>query len=372
MAIVNYLHSGGLTAPAVAADWPGGYWWHWLFYAVAIIVALLIMVMGAIYIERRGLGRMQSRLGPNRVGPFGLLQPVADAIKILLKENIVPSTADRIVHFMAPIVAFTPVILILAVVPVMNGAALADLNIGILYVVAVSSIGSVGVFMAGWGSGSKFSLLGAMRNVAAVVSYEIPMVLSIGVVLFTGSLATSQIIARQNIPFILMQPLGFLLFFAAACAEINRSPFDLMEADQEIVAGYMTEYSGMRFAMFYLVEYAEAIAMSAVITTLFLGGWRGPWLPPWLWFLVKTFAVFFFMVWTRTTLPRVRIDQLMAFAWKFLFPLGLINLFITAIQVLVWPDSLPWILIIINFAVMGALILIWSKFFRLGWGRVQV
>jgi len=212
-----------------------------------------------------------------------------------------------------------------------------------------------------------------MRNVAAVVSYEMPLVLAVvGVVMVAGSLSMNQIVVAQDIPFILFQPLGFLIFFAAGCAEINRSPFDLMEADQELVAGFHIEYSGMKFAMFYLVEYAEAIAIAAIITTLFLGGWRGPLLPPWLWFIVKVFIVFFLMVWTRATLPRVRIDQLMALAWKFLFPLALINLFVTAIQVLVWPDALPWIVIIINFAIMGILILLWSKFFKLGWGRLEV
>jgi NADH-quinone oxidoreductase subunit H len=358
---------------AVPPDWPGGYWWHWLFFTIALITFVLVMVMGAIYIERRGLARMQSRLGPNRTGPFGLLQAVADAVKVLLKENIVPAKADKIVHWLAPIIAFTPVMMIFAVVPFQNGALLADLNIGILYVVAVSSITTVGVFMAGWGSSNKYSLLGAMRNVAAVVSYEIPLVLSIvGVVLVAGSLSLNDIVLAQDIPFILLQPLGFLLFFTAACAEINRSPFDLMEADSEIVAGFHTEYSGMKFAMFYLVEYAEAIAMSAIITTLFLSGWRGPLLPPWLWFIVKTFIVFFVMVWTRTTLPRVRIDQLMALAWKFLFPLALINLFVTAIQVLAWPDALPWIMVIINIAIMVILVVLWSKFFKLGWGRLEV
>jgi NADH-quinone oxidoreductase subunit H len=355
------------------ADWPGGYWWHWLFFTVVIIVFALVMVMGAIYIERRALGRMQSRLGPNRTGPFGLLQPVADAIKVLLKENIVPTAADKLVHWLAPVIAFAPVLLILAVVPFQNGALLADLNIGILYVVAISSVSTVGVFMAGWGSSNKYSLLGAMRNVAAVVSYEIPLVLAIvGVVLVAGSLSMNQIVLAQDIPFILLQPLGFLLFFIAACAEINRSPFDLMEADSEIVAGFHTEYSGMKFAMFYLVEYAEAIAMSAIITTLFLSGWRGPLLPPWLWFLIKVIIVFFVMVWTRATLPRVRIDQLMALAWKFLLPLALINLFVTAIQVLVWPNALPWIMVVINIVIMVVLVVLWSKFFKLGWGRVEV
>jgi len=362
-----------LPMQVVPPDWPGGYWWHWLFFTVALIAFTLIMVMGVIYIERRGLGRMQSRLGPNRTGPFGLLQPVADAIKVLLKENIVPDKADKLVHWLAPVVAFAPVLMIFAVVPFQNGALLADLNIGILYVVAISSVATIGVFMAGWGSSNKYSLLGAMRNVAAVVSYEMPLVLSVvGIILVAGTMSMNGIVLSQDIPFILFQPLGFLIFFAAGCAEINRSPFDLMEADQELVAGFHTEYSGMKFAMFYLVEYAEAIAISAIITTLFLGGWRGPLLPPWLWFIVKTIIVFFLMVWTRATFPRVRIDQLMALAWKFLFPLALINLFITAIQVLVWPDSLPWVLIIVNIAIMVILVVSWSKFFKLGWGRLEI
>jgi len=353
--------------------WPGNYWWHWLFYAVVIIVFVLLMVMGAIYFERRGLGRMQSRLGPNRTGPFGLLQPVADAVKVLLKENLVPDKADKLVHWLAPVVAFAPVLMIFAVIPFQNGALLADLNIGILFIVAVSSVATIGVFMAGWGSSNKYSLLGAMRNVAAVVSYEMPLALSVvATVLVAGTMSMNGIVQGQTIPYILLQPLGFLIFFAAGCAEINRSPFDLMEADQELVAGFHTEYSGMKFAMFYLVEYAEAIAISAIITTLFLSGWKGPWLTPWLWFIIKVFVVFFLMIWTRATFPRVRIDQLMAFAWKFLFPLALINLFVTAAQVLVWPDGLPWYVIFINFAIMGILILAWSKLFKLGLGRSEV
>jgi NADH-quinone oxidoreductase subunit H len=354
-------------------DWPGGFWWHWLLFTVIIIAFVLTLVMGFIWIERRGMARMQARLGPNRAGPFGLLQPVADAIKVLLKENIVPAKGDKIVHWLAPVVAFFPVLMIFAVVPFQDGALLADLNVGILYVVAISSISTVGIFMAGWGSSNKYSLLGAMRNVAAVVSYEIPVLLSlVGVVLIAGSLSLNQIVLAQDIPFILLQPLGFLLFFIGGCAEINRSPFDLLEADSEIIAGFHTEYSGMKFAMFYLAEYAEALVISAIIATLFLGGWRGPLLPPWLWFVIKVIAVFFVMVWTRTTLPRVRIDQLMALAWKFLFPLALINLIITAIQVLTWPVALPWVIIPVNIAIMALLVLLWSKFFKLGWGRVAV
>lgn len=354
-------------------DWPGGFWWHWLFFTIVIIAFVLTLVMGYIYIERRVMARMQARLGPNRVGPFGLLQPVADAVKVLLKEDIVPFKADRLVHTLAPIVAFFPVLMVFAVVPFQDGAVLADLNIGILYVVAVSSVSTIGIFMAGWGSNNKYSLISAMRNVAAVVSYEVPVVLSLaGVVLLSGSLSLNQIVLAQNIPFILIQPLGFLLFFIGSLAEINRSPFDLMEADSEIVAGFHTEYSGMKFALFYLVEYAEALAISALVTTFFLGGWRGPLLPPWLWFLIKVIAVFFLMVWIRTTVPRVRIDQLMALAWKFLFPLALINLVVTSIEILVWPQSMPAIIILVNLAVMAVLLLLWSKLFTLGGGRVEV
>ncbi len=373
MMILSPGPSLGHYPQALPPDWPGGFWWHWLLFTVIIIAFVLTLVMGFIWIERRGMGRMQARLGPNRAGPFGLLQPVADAIKVLLKEDIVPTNADKIVHWLAPVVAFAPALMIFAVVPFQDGALLADLNIGILYVVAISSISMLGVFMAGWGSSNKYSLLGAMRQVASTVSYEIPVVLSlVGVVMIAGSLSLNQIVLAQDISFILLQPLGFLLFFIGGCAEISRSPFDLVEADSEIVAGFHTEYSGMKFALFYLAEYAEAIAISAIITTLFLGGWRGPVLPPWLWFVIKVIAVFFVMVWTRTTLPRVRIDQLMALAWKFLFPLALLNLFITAIEVLTWPAGFPWPVIFINIAIMAILVLLWSKFFRLGWGRVEV
>ena len=354
-------------------DWPGGFWWHWLLFTVIIIAFVLTLVMGYIWIERRGMGRMQARLGPNRAGPFGLLQPVADAIKVLLKEDIVPTRADKIVHWLAPVVTFAPALMIFAVVPFHEGAIFTDLNVGIVYVVAISSVSTLGVFMAGWGSSNKYSLLGAMRQVASTVSYEIPVVLSlVGVVLIAGSLSLNQIVLAQDIPFILLQPLGFLLFFIGGCAEISRSPFDLMEADSELTAGFHTEYSGMKFAMFYLAEYAEALVISTIIAVLFLGGWRGPLLPPWLWLIIKVIVVFFVMVWTRTTLPRVRIDQMMALAWKFLFPLALINLFITGIEVLAWPEALPWVVIPVNIAIMVVLVLLWSKFFKLGWGRVEV
>ena len=349
------------------------YWVHFAVFAVIILAFVLSMVMGFIYIERRGIGRFQARLGPNRAGPFGLLQPVADAIKVLLKEDIIPAKGDKWVFWLAPAVAFVPVLMIFAVIPFQRGALLADLNIGILYIVAVSSVIVVGMFMAGWSSNNKYSLFGAMRGVAQLISYEMPMVLAIvGVVLVAGSLSMTEIVEAQSIPFILLQPLGFLIFFIAALAEINRSPFDLVEADSEIVAGYFIEYSGMKFAMFFLAEYCEAIAISAIVTTLFLGGWRGPLLPPFLWFLLKVVAVFFLIIWIRSTIPRLRIDQVMAFAWKFLLPLAFINLLITGIQVLVWPDGLPWPVIFLNLGIMAVLVVLWSKFYRLGGGRVEV
>jgi NADH-quinone oxidoreductase subunit H len=354
-------------------DWPGNYWAHWAIFAVAILVFILLMVLFFIWFERRAMAIMQARLGPNRAGPFGLLQSVADALKVLIKEDIIPAKGDKIVHWLAPVIVFVPVMLVFAVVPFRGGALLADLNIGILYVVAISSITTLGIFMAGWASNNKYSLLGAMRQVASVVSYEIPVVLSlVGVILLAGSLSLQQIVAAQNIPFILLQPLGFLLFFTGALAEINRAPFDLTEADSELVAGYFIEYSGMKFGLFFLAEYAEALVVSTLVTTLFLSGWRGPVLPDWLWFLVKVVIVFFVIVWVRTTVPRLRIDQLMALAWKFLFPLALLNLLITAVEILVWPAVSLWVFVPINITIAIVLVVLWSKFFKLGWGKVEV
>ena len=378
MAILPHLITGSTAlfkgGGPLDPNWPfNNFWLHWLVFTVIIIGVVLSVVMGFIYMERRLLGRMQARLGPNRTGPQGILQPVADAVKVLLKEDILPDAADKVVYFLAPVVSFFPVLMIFAVLPWQNGAALSNLNIGLLYVLAISSISSVGVFMAGWSSSNKYSLLGAMRDIASLVSYEIPLMLSVvGIIAITGSMSLNDIVAAQNLPFILLQPLGFLVFFIAGCAEINRSPFDLLEADSELVAGHHTEYSGMKFAMFYLVEYAEALALSAIIATIFLSGWKGPGLPGWLWLFIKIFAVFGLMIWTRSTFPRVRIDQLMALAWKFLFPLSLLNLLVTGLEILISPGPLGWIYVLINFVIMGFLVLLWSKFFTLGWGKVEV
>jgi NADH-quinone oxidoreductase subunit H len=352
--------------------WPANYWVHWAIFAVIILAFVLTLVMGFIYIERRVLGRFQVRLGPNRCGPFGILQPVADALKVALKEDIIPAKGDKWVHLLAPVICFIPVLMVFAVIPFHNGHGLVpDLNIGILYIVAIGSLGMLGTFMAGWGSNNKYSLIGAMRAVAQTVSYEIPLVLAlVGIVLITGSLSMNEIVEAQNVPFILLQPLGFLIFFMAMAAEINRTPFDLLEAESEIVAGYHTEYSGLKFALFYLTEYAEALVMSALVTTLFLSGWKPAPAGFW-WFLVKVLFVFFLIIWVRATIPRLRVDQWMGFAWKCLLPLALINLIITGIEVVGW-GTIPWWAIFINIPVCGLLILLWSRFFRTGGGRVEV
>ena len=359
---------------ALPPDWPGNFWLHLMAFTVIILAFVLITAIIFIWLERRGLGRLQIRLGPNRAGPFGLLQPLADVLKLLIKEDTVPTKADKLVFWLAPIVALAPVLMLFAVIPFQSGALLADLNIGILYVIAISSLASVGVFMAGWASNNKYSLIGAMRDVAMLISYEIPIVISIvGVILITGSLSLTEIVgAQESIPFILLQPLGFLIFFLGSLAESNRTPFDLVEADSEIVAGYHIEYSGMKYGALMLTEYAEIIAISALVTTLFLGGWQGPLLPPILWFLIKVSAVFLLSVWIRGTIPRLRIDQVMAFAWKFLLPLALINLLITSLQVVLWPEASLWLIVFLNLTVMAILILSWSRFFRLGGERIEV
>jgi NADH-quinone oxidoreductase subunit H len=374
MAIIEPVINTPVILQTLPSDWPGNFWGHWVLFSLVTIIVVILMVMGFIYIARREIGRMQSRVGPNRTGPFGLLQAVADVLKVLLKEGITPAAVDKPIYWLAPIVTLVPVFVVFAVMPFTNGGMLANLNIGVLYVVAISSITTVGMFMAGWGSSNKYSLISAMRVIASVVSYEFPVLISIAsVILIAGSLSLNDIVIAQDIPFILLQPLGFLVFFIAGLAEISRAPFDLLEADQEIVAGFHLEYSGIKFALFYLVEYGEAFLLSCLISTIFLAGWRGPILPEWLWFIIKALIVWFVMVWLWATLPRVRIDQMMALAWKFLLPLAVINLVVTAIEVLSLSEDMLWIMIPINFAMTAVLILFWSKkFFRLGWGRVEV
>ncbi|MFB0534884.1 MAG: NADH-quinone oxidoreductase subunit NuoH [Anaerolineae bacterium] len=306
-----------------------------------VIILVIIGLCSVLFLtlgERKVIGRIQDRPGPNRWGPFGIFQPVADGIKMLTKEDIVPRGADYWVHLLAPIVIIAPALLIYAVLPFGAGVRGADLNIGILYVVALGSIGTIAILMAGWSSNNKYALLGAFRVVAQLVSYEIPMVLSIvAVVLLSESMSMVKIVESQTVPYIVAIPMVFLVYLVAAFAELYRAPFDMIEADSELVAGYFTEYSGMKFVMFFMAEYINLLAMSAIITTLFLGGWRFfglerllPFLSPFI-FLAKCAAVIFLFWWVRGTFPRIRIDHLLALAWKFLVPLALVNLMIAGL-----------------------------------------
>ena len=317
--------------------------WEWLAYTIAalsitmlLINTFMVLTMIYIYMERRLIGRFQSRVGPNRVGPFGLLQPIADGIKLLTKEDTIPDGADKWVFNLAPIVMLAPLLLVLAVLPFGKDSFLANLNIGILFIVAVTSVNTLAMFMAGFASGNRYSMFGGMRAVAQLISYEIPVVLAIvGVLLLSGSFSLVSIVEAQRLPFILLQPLGFFIFVAGSSAEMNRTPFDLVEADSELVAGYQTEYSGMKWGLFMLAEFGAVLVTSGVIVTLYLKGWEGPFLPSHLWFLIKVFSLAFIFLWVRATLPRLRIDQVMDFAWKFLLPLGLVNVFVTAAEILI-------------------------------------
>ncbi|KKM11848.1 NADH:ubiquinone oxidoreductase subunit H [Clostridiales bacterium PH28_bin88] len=306
-----------------------------LAYVAAIIVFILTNVVFLVYMERKVAAYMQDRLGPNRVGPRGLLQTVCDVLKLLGKEDIVPSAVDKWVFKVAAVAVMVPAILVYAAIPFGKDMISIDLNIGIFYIVAIASTSTIPFLMAGWGSNNKYSLLGSMRVVAQMVSYEIPMVFSLlGVIMLTGSLQMSDIVAAQKgMWFIVLQPVAFIIYMISATAEVNRGPFDLPEGEQEIIAGPFTEYSGFRYAMFYLAEYANLVAVSAIAVTLFLGGPAGPWLPSWLWFVLKVYVMIFVFMWFKWTFPRIRLDHMLAFNWKFLLPLSLANILFTGIAI---------------------------------------
>ena len=356
----------GIHLPII--NWRLGTWEAYLtagmFLILILVNALFALTTWYTYMERRLLGRFQGRVGPNRTGPFGLLQPIADAIKLLTKEDILPIAADRWVFNFAPIVMMAPTFLLLAVIPFGTYNFLTDLNIGILYIAAISSIGAVAVLMAGWASANKYAMFGSMRAIAALVSYEIPVMIALlGVVISTGSMSLVDTVVNQRIPLMIVQPLGFLIFLVGISAELNRTPFDLTEAESEIIAGFHTEYSGMKFGAFYLAEFGNLLIASALITILFLQGWKGPWIPAPFWFLAKIFVVAFVFIWIRATLPRLRIDQVLSFAWKFLLPLSLINVTALSLQKLLWPDpstldlllisGINWVITIIGIFVFG-------------------
>jgi NADH-quinone oxidoreductase subunit H len=328
--LVSYLPAAFQTAANVIVS----------VIAIVLVFALLFAITTVL--ERKGLGRIQNRYGPNRVGPAGFFQPLADGVKSLTKEDLVPRTADQMVHFMAPVLLVIAAFLAYAVLPVGRNMVLANLNAGILFFFAVGTLVELAVFMAGWSSRNKYSLLGAMRAIAQMISYEVPLVLaSIVVIMAAGSLSTVSIVDMQAgysgiwPHWFLFTPwglAGFALFMIAATAESNRSPFDLPEGESEIIAGYYIEYSGFKFALFFLGEYLGMFATSGLAITLFLGGWAAPfsfltWIPSYLWFFAKLLLLIVIFIWIRGTLPRLRMDQLMSFAWQFMLPMTLINVF---------------------------------------------
>jgi NADH-quinone oxidoreductase subunit H len=340
--------------------------------AVAILVVFASLFALTTILERKGLGRFQNRYGPNRVGPCGLLQPLADGLKSLIKEDIVPHSADRVVHMLAPVALVVAAFLGYAVLPLGRNMTAINLDAGLLYFFAAGSVVELTIFMAGWSSRNKYSLLGAMRAIAQMISYEIPLILStITVVMAAGALSTVAIVESQFgysgiwphwFVFTPWGFAGFVLFMIAGIAESNRSPFDLPEGESEIIAGYFIEYSGFKFALFFLGEYIGMFAICGLAITLFLGGWTPPfsfltWVPSYFCFFAKLLVLIAMLIWIRATLPRLRMDQLMNFAWKFMLPMALLNLFVAAIWHFMPPGAIRWlvsaILIAIPYVLLG-------------------
>ena len=305
-----------------------------LLAALTICTTCALAFMGLTYAERKVVARIQDRIGPNQAGPYGVLQPIADGIKMFTKEDTTPAEADRWVYNFAPLVIAVFALLSYAVIPFAPGVVGTNLNIGVFYVIAVGSGSTIAILMAGWGSNNKYSLLGAFRTVAQLVGYEVPMLLNVlPVVMMAGSMSLVDIVERQTlnngangVPYILLLPLSALIFLISGIAETGRSPFDLLEAESEIVAGFHVEYSGMKFALFFLGEYVNALSVSFMFAVLFLGGYAGPVLAPYIWLFLKVALVFTILMWLRGTLPRVRVDQLMSLNWKFLVPMSIINI----------------------------------------------
>ncbi|HWO78090.1 MAG TPA: NADH-quinone oxidoreductase subunit NuoH [Bacillus sp. (in: firmicutes)] len=310
----------------------------YVVFSALLLFAVLGFVTYAILAERKVMGFMQLRHGPNQVGGrYGLLQTVADVLKLLIKEDIIPKVADRPLFILAPVIAFTPAFLVVAVIPFTEHLQFADIGVGLLYYIGISGLSTLGIIAGGWASNNKYSLIGGMRAAAQMISYEIPLVMSlVGVILLAGSINLVEIVeAQESVWFILYQPVAFIIFLIASVAELNRTPFDLPEAESELVAGYHVEYSGFRFAFFMLAEYVYLFAMAGLTTVLFLGGWLPlPFLgfiPGAVWFSIKFIIIVFLLLWIRFTFPRLRADQLMEFGWKVLLPVALANIFVTAL-----------------------------------------
>lgn len=355
----------------------------WLAYVasplIGFVAAFLVFVLPSqlyvgVYGERRLIGRMQSRLGPNRVGKFGLLQPIADAIKLMQKEAITPRAVDKWVMWTAPVVFVAPAVLVWAVIPFGPNMVIADIPVALVYYLGITALPVLAAFMAGWSGNNKYSLFGAMRVVAMAISYEVALVIALlGVVLFTGTMSLQGIVEWQrqhDVWLVFLQPLAFIVYFISASAELNRTPTDIAEAESEIVAGYLTEYSGMKWGLFYGMDIGYALAAAAFGSTVFFGGWSffglEQWVPPWLILVAKTHLFYFVFIWTRGTLPRLRIDQLMGLAWKYLLPLAALNLLVVAAERLWWHeanlgDSIVYLFVAANIALAVLLLVGWAR-----------
>ena len=362
---------------------------EWIIKAIIILVLLLTGFAYQTWLERKVVSKMQYRIGPNRAGPFGLLLPLADGIKLIFKEELIPAMADKVIFVAAPVVSMIVALLVFAVIPIGPSIIvfgrevtlqLADINVGLMYVLAVSSLGIYGIVLGGWASNNKYALLGGLRSSAQLISYELVLGLALmGSVMLTGTLSLNQIVNAQAYDFwnwlVFLQPLGFLLYVIAAIAEVNRAPFDLPEAEQELTAGYHTEYSGMKFALFFMAEYINMINVSAIAVTMFLGGWRPPFgfIPEWtgpIWFFLKVLAFILVFIWLRATLPRLRYGQLMNFGWRTMLPLAIANVVVTAIAMALrpTPGANTWFVV----AVGSVILIIAALLFYRSWSSASM
>jgi len=298
---------------------------------IGVLAFVVLNALALTWVERKVAGHMQRRIGPKEVGPYGLIQPIADALKLLVKEILTPRAVDKPLYMIAPILIFVPVMVSFVVIPFDARLVVKDINVGILVILAFSSLTILSILMAGWGSNNKYALMGAVRSIAQNIAYEIPLLLALlPVIMMANSFSLNAIVeAQRGLWFVVYQPIAFVIYFICCVAETNRTPFDLPEAESELVAGYHTEYSGMRFALFFLAEYTNMFIVSAIAATFFLGGYQGPFLPGIVWFLLKSYLLVFVIMWLKWTYPRVRFDQLLNISWKALIPLAFINLLIT-------------------------------------------
>jgi NADH-quinone oxidoreductase subunit H len=332
----------------------------WLVMGLlSLFTALSVVVLSLVWLERKFLGRLQLRLGPTRTGPMGLLQPVADALKLIIKEDILPAESDKVLFWVAPIIVMVSAFMIWVTIPASHDLVLRNLELGLFYIIAFAVVGILGLVLAGWGSANKYGVLGGLRSAAQLISYEIPVIMVvIAVAMLAQSLDLRVIVAQQNpVPYVVLLPLGLAVFFIAGLAELGRTPFDIYHAESEVVGGPFVEYSGAHWAVFFLAEYINTFAIAALVVLLFLGGWMGPVLPGIVWFLIKVYAVILVIFWVRGTFPRLRIDQLMAFAWKVMVPLSFYTILITAVYLFYdWPAWTLTLMSVAGLLVVGYLI----------------